>query len=128
VAVLYVIKSGPKGFNKSSRTRALQELRSAESKLTQDKWHVEKKVAFAYGRRKTVVREGVVFLASKDFWREIGGDADFYKKFLRMCELLAPLYRADMQAPFDALLKDAQGLFCQGRKVDWDALLALVSG
>lgn len=126
--ILYVIKSGPKGFNKSSRTRALQELRSAESRLRQDGLRVEKRIAFAYGRKRTTDREGIRYLASKEFWREITGDTNFYSKFLDACNLLAPLYAADVDVARQRLLDEAQSLFCDGDRVDWRKVLKLISG
>ena len=128
VAALYVIKSGPKGFNKSSRTRALQELRSAESKLSQDKLRVEKRIAFAYGRKRTTDREGVRFLASRQFWHEISGDERFYSKLLDACAALAPLYAADVHAPRMRLLAEAKKLVCVGEKINWNKVLHLISG
>jgi hypothetical protein len=89
---------------------------------------VIKKIAFAYGRRKPAFKEGVEHLASKDFWAEVTGDRDFYKKLLDVCAVLAPLYTADMQAPFEDLLREAEASFCEGGKVAWNKILKLVSG
>ncbi len=128
IARLYVIKSGAKGFNSSSYDKARRDLESAERRLRQDRVRVEKKIAFAYGRRTTAFRGGIEHLASKDFWAEISGDPEFYKKLLEICRLLAPLYTADMQAPFNGLVAEAHELFCEDDKVNWDKVLRIVSG
>jgi hypothetical protein len=127
-ARLYAIKSGAKGFNSSSYDKARRDLESAERRLWQDRVRVEKKIAFAYGRRRTSFRGGIEHLASQQFWAELSGDDAFYKKLLDVCGLLAPLYTADMAAPFDGLLHEAQELFCEDGAVNWAKVLTLVSG
>lgn len=128
VAHLYVIKSGAKGFNSSSYDKAKRDLNSAERRLRQDRVRTEKKIAFAYGRKRTTFEEGIERLSSQQFWAEVSGDADFYDKLLNACELLSPLYTADMQAPYERLLREAHELFCAGDEIDWDRILKLVSG
>ena len=128
VATLYAIKSGAKGFNSSSFDKAKRDLNSAEQRLRQDRIRTEKKVAFAYGRKKTTFAEGIERLSSRDFWSEISGDPNFYKKLLDACGIMAPLYTADMQAPYNDLLAEASDLVCEGDEIDWDKVLRLVSG
>lgn len=128
VATLYAIKSGAYGFNSSSFDKAKRDLNSAESRLRQDRLRTEKKIAFAYGRKKTTFAEGIERLASKDFWARLSGDDSFYAKLLDACEYLAPLYQADMDAPRDQLLREARSLFCRGHDIDWAKVLKLISG
>ncbi len=128
VVRLYAIKSGAKGFNSSSEDKARRDLNSAEGRLRQDRLRTEKKIAFAYGRKKTTFKDGIERLASKQFWAEISGDPDFYRKLLEVCGALAPLYTADMAMPFEDLLIEAHELFCEEGVVNWDKVLALVSG
>jgi hypothetical protein len=128
VARLYAIKSGPKGFNSSSYDKAMRDLNSAERRLRQDRVRTEKKVAFAYGKRQSSFADGIERLSSKQFWAEISGDERFYEKLLQVCGILAPLYSADMQAPYEGLLREAQELFCVENEIDWDKILKLVSG
>jgi hypothetical protein len=128
VAYLYAIKSGAKGFNSSSYDKARRDLESAERRLRQDRIRVEKKIAFAYGRKRTTFKDGIERLASKSFWEEVSGDAEFYKKLLDICAFLAPLYTADMAAPYDNLLEEAHHLFCEEDHLNWDIVLRLVSG
>jgi len=126
---LYVIKSGPKGFNSSSYDKAKRDLDSSEAKLWQDKVKTEKRIAFAYGRRSnTVMKAGIVHLSSRDFWTELSGDEDFYKRLLDACAVMAPLYIADMQAPLGELLQEAHQSFCEDNEINWDKVLRLVSG
>lgn len=128
-ARLYAIKSGSKGFNSSSYDKARRDLESAERRLWQDRVRVVKKIAFAYGKRgKTELKGGIEHLSSKDFWAELSGDERFYAKLLEVCAFLAPLYTADMEAPFANLLREAHDLFCSDNAIDWDKVLALVSG
>jgi hypothetical protein len=127
VARLYAIKSGPKGFNSSSYDKAKRDLNSAERRLRQDRLRTEKKVAFAYGRKHSSFADGIERLSSKQFWSEISGDEAFYEKLLRICGILAPLYTADMEAPYERLLAEAHDLFCVGDEIDWDKILKLVS-
>lgn len=128
VARLYVIKSGPKGFNASSYSKAKDDLNSAERRLRQDRVRTEKKIAFAYGKKDGSFKEGIEHLSSQQFWAEVSGDEGFYYKLLEVCEALAPLYTADMQAPYERLLEEAQELFCSREEIDWDRMLKLVSG
>ncbi len=127
-ADLIVIKSGPKGFNKSSRHRAYQELASAAGKLGQDDFVVHKLVGYAYGRKRTRTLGDVTHLSSKDFWLRVTGDESFYHKLLDACAFMAPLYNADLEAPRRRLLEQAQALFCEGDRIDWRKLLTVVSG
>jgi hypothetical protein len=128
VAYLYAVKSGAKGFNSSSYDKAKRDLNSAERRLRQDRVRTEKKLAFAYGRRSTSFSEGIERLSSKSFWAEVSGDDDFYSKLLDACAILAPLYTADMEAPYEGLLSEAHELFCDGDEIDWGRILTLVSG
>ncbi len=128
VATLYAIKSGPKGFNSSSFAKARDDLNSAERRLRQDNVRTEKKVAFAYGRKKTSFKDGIERLASKDFWASVSGRDDFYRCLLSICAVLAPLYQADIEAPYQRLLDEAHELFCDESMVNWDRVLRLVSG
>ena len=128
VAKLYAIKSGAKGFNSSSYDKAKRDLNSAESRLRQDRVRTEKKIAFAYGRRRDSFREGIEHLSSRQFWAELSGDPNFYSKLLDVCDLLAPLYTADVQGPFSELLQEAHELFCSDDEIDWRKVLRLVSG
>ena len=127
-AHLYVIKSGAKGFNDSSRDKAERDLESAERRLWQDRITTRKKIAFAYGRKKSDIKRGIEVLSSNQFWAETSGDQEFYKKLLDVCAELAPLYTADMAAPYEGLLAQAHELFCDDNTVDWDKVLRLVSG
>jgi hypothetical protein len=128
LARLYAIKSGSKGFNSSSHAKAVDDLNSAERRLRQDNVKTDKKIAFAYGRRTGSFAAGIDTLSSKDFWSEVSGDPDFYKKLLAVCAALAPLYQADIESPLEALFQEAHRLFCTGDVIDWGKILELVSG
>lgn len=127
-AFLYAMKSGSKGFNSSSYDKARRDLLSAERRLRQDNLRTEKRIGFAYGKRRESFKDGITQLTSKGFWEEISGDALFYKELLDACSLLSPLYTADLQAPYTKLLEEARSLFCDGEKIDWDRVLKLVFG
>jgi hypothetical protein len=128
VAHLYAIKSGPKGFNSSSYDKAKRDLNSAERRLRQDRVRTEKKIAFAYGSRRDFFADGIERLSSKHFWAEVSGSETFYRTLLDICAALAPLYTADMKAPYKDLLVEAHKLFCDGATIDWGKVLRLVSG
>ena len=75
---MYTIKSGPGGYNSSIEAKARLDLGHAEQRLRQDRVTTHKKMAYAYGRRKTNFKDGIEKLASKDFWHELSGDEEFY--------------------------------------------------
>ena len=127
-AYLYVIKSGPATFNKTSRAKAKEELFAAEHKLEQDGYDVKKMFGYAYGRKVGSNWQGITILSSKEFWSKVSGDADFYQKLLDACAILSSLYSADVEAPRARLLKEAGSEFCDDDKTDWPKILKLVSG
>ncbi len=126
-AYLYAMKSGAKGFNSSSYDKAKRDLLTAERRLRQDRIKTEKRIAFAYGKRRETDKDGIIQLTSKEFWAEISGDPEFYRKLLDACGLMSHLYTVDIQAPYSALLDEAHALFCDGDSVDWNRVLKLVS-
>ena len=127
-AYLYAIKSGPGGFNSSSEAKARTDLGHAERRLRQDRVTTHKKMAFAYGRRTTSFNDGVEKLASKEFWSELSGDEQFYKKLLDICAELAPLFESDVNTPYQRLLREAHELFCEDDGIEWDKVIRIVSG
>jgi len=127
-ADLFVMKSGPKGFNKSSRKRAHDELAAAAGKLAHDGTSVRKFIAYAYGRKRTTRQGDVIHLASRDFWERITGDNAFYSRMLDACGAMAPLYAADLDAPRVRLLQEAHSLLCDGDQIDWSRVLEIISG
>ena len=127
-AYLYTIKSGPGGYNSSIEAKARLDLGHAEQRLRQDRVTTYKKMAYAYGRRKTSFKDGIEKLASKDFWHELSGDEEFYLKLLDVCAELTPLFEADTNAPYQMLLNEAHELFCEGDSIRWDKVIRIVSG
>ena len=125
---LYVLKSGPAGFNSASLRDAERALQTAEALLRQGGVTAEKFIAFAYGRKKTSFLRGIHRLSSQELWRRIGGRDDFYICLLRMCALLGPLYQADIQVARQRLLDESRKKFCLGSDIDWEAVLEAASG
>ena len=127
-AYLYTIKSGPGGYNSSIEAKARLDLGHAEQRLRQDRVTTHKKMACAYGRRTTSFRDGIEKLSSKDFWTELSGDEQFYRRLLDICAELTPLFEADVNAPYQRLLNEAHELFCEGDSIRWDRVIHIVSG
>ncbi len=125
---LYVLKSGPAGFNSASLRDAERALQAAEGLLRQGGVTADKSIAFTYGRKKTTFIRGISRLSSREFWQRLGGSEDFYVKLLDCCARLAPLYRADIAKARPRLLREAKDIFCHGTSIDWSAVLEAASG
>ena len=125
---LYAIKSGASGHNASSGTSARNDLDAVGNQRTIAGFIVHKRIAYAYGRRRTHEKDGIEKMTSKAFWAEMSGDDDFYVKFLEVAALLSPLFQADMDAPYERLLAEAHELFCEDEVIQWDKVIRLVSG
>lgn len=123
-AELYVIKSGPAAFNAGSRRDAERALDEAAKRLAPVGTQVEKFIAFAYGRKQTGYVRGIFILSSSEFWTRITGIEDFHIRLLDICGRLAPLYRADLDAAKERLMKEARGLYCNPNgEIDWQRVL-----
>ena len=92
--------------------------------------HFLESVAEILSEGKEVVEgdDGVRKMASKDFWAEMSGDADFYVKLLDVSAALSPMFQADMESPYERLLAEAHELFCEGDAIRWGKVIRLVSG
>ncbi len=126
--LLYVIKSGASGHNASSLKKALDDLSAVSGSFEARNIRAHKNIAYAYGRHGEHVDDGVRKMASKDFWAEMSGDADFYVKLLDVAAALSPMFQADMESPYERLLAEAHELFCEGDAIRWDKVIRLVSG
>jgi hypothetical protein len=127
-AELYVLKSGPAGFNSASLRDAERALQTAEGVLRQGGVSAEKFIAFTYGRKRTTFIRGIWRLSSQDFWERMGNSRDFYMRLLRACDRLTPLYQADVVQAEQRLLIEARSSFCRNNDVDWSAVMEAVSG
>ena len=125
---LYAIKSGASGHNASSGTSARNDLNAVGDWFEERGFTAHKRIAYAYGRRRPYRKDGIEKMASQAFWAEISGDSDFYVKLLDVAAILSPLFRADMEAPYERLLNEAHELFCEGDVIRWDKVIRLVSG
>ncbi len=127
---LYAIKSGPAGYTSSSLKRQREDLANARARLQQERGvAVHPFFGFAYGRKRTgTPRQGIITLSSKELWKKLSGDTDFYRKLLDALACARQLYRADVGSARNRLLQEAREGFAQDGRIDWPTVLKASSG
>jgi hypothetical protein len=108
---LYAIQSTTNTKNAGGKRSDLDSLEKAAGALRAQRRHVNKHVAFLFGRKKTTVIRGVTNLASVEFWQRISGQQDILPKLLRCCVTLSPLYLERVTADVDELKKEVARVY-----------------
>lgn len=130
------VKSGPSVFNADSKKRQEQNFNAAAKLAQQAKARYEAYIGYCYGRKKTTGRGTPKFyqeLAGKEFWAELTGDEDFYKKIIRFMGTLPEQYVAAYKESYNKaanrLVREFSNSFCKDDgSIDWEKLVEFNSG
>lgn len=132
------VKSGPSVFNADSKKRQEQNFNAGAKLASQAHLAYDPIIGYSYGKKKTssnskatpkIYRE----LAGQDFWYELTGDHDFYKKIITYMGTLPERYLESYQTSYakakNRLLKSFMRDFClDDGSIDWDKLITFNSG
>ncbi|WP_294143838.1 PmeII family type II restriction endonuclease [uncultured Clostridium sp.] len=130
------VKSGPSVFNADSKKRQEQNFMAASKLAQQAKARYEAYIGYCYGKKKESGRGKPKMyreLAGKQFWQEITGDEDFYKKIITymgtMPEQYVSEYKESYSKAANRLVREFSNSFCkEDGSIAWEQLVAFNSG
>ncbi len=130
------VKSGTSVFNADSRKRQEQNFVAASKLAKQAKARYEAYIGYGYGKKKESGRGKPKMyreLAGKEFWEELTGDSDFYKKIITYMGTLPEQYVEKYQESFNKaanrLVREFANKFCANDgSIEWEALVEFNSG
>lgn len=130
------VKSGPSVFNADSKKRQEQNFMAALKLAQQAKARYEAYIGYCYGKKKESGRGKPKMyreLAGKQFWQEITGDEDFYKKIITymgtMPEQYVSEYKESYSKAANRLVREFSNSFCkEDGSIDWEQLVEFNSG
>jgi hypothetical protein len=132
----FSIKSGPNPYNSSAKKRQNSEFLALRSRLLKLKKDFDPVLAYCYGRIGRRKSTSVIYreVAGQEFWEEITGDPEFYKKLIDLIdrEVVAKKKRA-YQTEWDRAVNkhsiEFGNLFCdKGGAINWEKLIEFNSG
>lgn len=136
--IIYAIavKSGTSVFNADSKKRQEQNFMAASKLAQQAKARYEAYIGYCYGRKKESGRGKPKMyreLAGKEFWEELTGDSDFYKKIITYMGTLPEQYVEKYQESYNKaanrLVREFANKFCSNDgSINWEALVEFNSG
>lgn len=121
VTHLYAVQMTYNTKNSSGRQGDIARLHESARILRAQRRAVELYVGFCFGRVRTTRRkDGIISLATRDFWNQIAGDPEFAARVLHACTILAPLYSSQAPEHREQILQDVSAAFGDGRGgIDW---------
>lgn len=130
----YAVKSGLSVFNAQSLGRQIQAFEECSRRLRGKGF--EAIVGYAYGIRRSTPPTGkrnFRAVAGQEFWEEISGDPDTYKKIFAVLAKKADEHGDEYQKAYTGLVNKLLGEFqaefvTTDGQIDWDKLLTLNSG
>lgn len=125
------VKSGPSVFNADSKKRQEQNFVAGSKLASQAKLSYDAIIGYSYGKRKNTGRGTPKIyreLAEQDFWAELTGDPNFYKKIIGYMGDLPEQYLSQYKESYakakNRLLKSFMADFCnEDGCIDWDKLV-----
>lgn len=136
--VIYAIavKSGPSVFNADSKKRQEQNFIAASKLAHQVKARYEAYIGYSYGKKKASDKGKPKMyheLAGKQFWSELTGDDEFYKKIISYMGALLEQYVAKYMESYNKaanrLVREFSNDFCKDDgSIDWERLVEFNSG
>ena len=126
------VKSGTSVFNADSKKRQEQNFIAA-SKLAHQARAI---IGYSYGKKKDAGRGKPKMyqeLAGKQFWAELTGDEEFYKKIVQFMgalpEQYVSSYKESYNKAFNRLVREFSIDFCrEDGSIDWEKLVEFNSG
>lgn len=134
--IAFAIKSGPNIFNSSQKKRQNDEFLTLRSRLMKIKKQFDPVLAHCYGRKhgepdgRKIYRE----ISGQEFWEEITGDSEFYKKLIRhiRSEVVTrnrQEYKTAWGRAVNRYVGEFTNMFCDKKgAIDWEKLLEFNSG
>lgn len=130
------LKSGPNIFNASQAKKQNQEFMSLRSRLAKLKKDFDAVLGHAYGTKQTPASETKIYrsCSGQALWEEITGDAEFYKKIIRlMNDNDISRHRAEFESEYEKAVNRYLGEFipefCNSNgSIAWEKLLEYNSG
>lgn len=130
------VKSGTSVFNADSKKRQEQNFMAAGKLAQQAKARYDAYVGYCYGKKKETGRGKPKMyreLAGKQFWAELTGDEEFYKKIITYMGTLPEQYISQYQESYNKaanrLVREFSNSFCKDDgSIDWEKLVEFNSG
>ena len=130
------VKSGTSVFNADSKKRQEQNFTAASKLAQQARARYEAYIGYCYGKKKDSGRGTPKIyqeLAGKNFWAELTGDDDFYKKLMgfmgTLPEQYVTAYKESYNKAFNRLVREFSNEFCkEDGSIDWEKLVEFNSG
>jgi hypothetical protein len=127
------VKSGTVVFNAQSRKKQIDNFKSLEARLRKLRKHFDPIVGYCYGRKKSRHADNFRELAGQEFWQELTGDPEFYKKIIALMkdkpQQNLRKYKEAYDAALNRFVRDFILDFCNPEgSIDWDKLVQFNSG
>lgn len=130
------VKSGPSVFNADSKKKQEQNFVAASKLAQQARARYVALIGYSYGKKKTSGKGVPKFyqeLAGKEFWTELTGDPEFYKKIISYMGTMPEQYVAAYQESYNKaanrLIREFSIAFCtEDGSIDWEKLVEFNSG
>ena len=130
------VKSGTSVFNADSKKRQEQNFIAASKLAHQAKARYVAIIGYSYGKKKDAGRGKPKMyqeLAGKQFWAELTGDEEFYKKIVQFMgtlpEQYVASYKESYNKAFNRLVREFSIDFCrEDGSIDWEKLVEFNSG
>jgi hypothetical protein len=133
--IAVALKSGPNIYNASQKKRQSQEFLALRSRLYKLNKQFDPMLAHAYGRARSEPTKDTVYRrrSGEDFWTEITGDTDFFRKLIRLMKEEPIKHKQKYDPAWDAAINrfSAEFIrdFCfENGNIDWEKLVQFVSG
>lgn len=126
------VKSGPNVFNADSKKRQEENFIAASKLAKQGRYMYDAIIGYSYGRKHITERgKPKIYreLYGQEFWYELTGDKEFYKKIIKFMGDLPEINLKRYQVSYDRaknrLLKPFMEEFCNDDgSINWDRLVA----
>ena len=130
------VKSGTSVFNADSKKKQEQNFAAAAKLAQQAKARYVAIIGYCYGKKKTSgkgIPKMYLELAGKEFWTELAGDPEFYKKIIQymgtMPEQYVAAYHESYNKAANRLVREFSTSFCkEDGSIDWERLVEFNSG
>lgn len=130
------VKSGTSVFNADSKKKQEQNFAAAAKLAQQAKARYVAIIGYCYGKKKTSgkgIPKMYQELAGKEFWSELTGDPEFYKKIIQYMGTMPEQYVAAYQESYNRaanrLVREFSISFCkEDGSIDWERLVEFNSG
>ncbi len=130
------VKSGTSVFNSDSKKKQEQNFAAAAKLARQARARYVAIIGYCYGKKKTSskgIPKMYLELAGKEFWTELTGDPEFYKKIIHymgtMPEQYISAYQDSYNKAANRLVREFSISFCkEDGSIDWERLVEFNSG